>query len=128
MDRARAQKDAVVLGSKYALKFKRDAQGRVKEYKARLCADRSRQETVWESQTSPVVSTLAYYTALHEAVICGLHTQQVVIRSAFVHTKLDADNPIYMQLPKVYDEVEKTDVSSKYYAKLEYGSKEAYRS
>jgi transposase InsO family protein len=96
--------DAKVLPCVWVLKRKRDAQGRIERYKARLCVMGNRQVpgVDFDSVYAPVASATTLRALLAVAARDDLEVDQLDVKTAFLYGELDRD--VYMSMPPGYAE------------------------
>ena len=119
-------KGAKTIMAIWSFRRKRDnIMGKVKTYKARICAHGVMQEkgiNYWETY-APVVQWMSVRIMLTLAAIENLHTKSIDFVLAYPQANLDVY--IYMELPQVFNVVPK---SGRYVLKLQenlYGMKQA---
>ncbi|MFN7882628.1 MAG: reverse transcriptase domain-containing protein, partial [bacterium] len=88
--------DAKVLPCVWVLERKRDAQGRIERYKARLCVMGNRQVpgVDFDSVYAPVASATTLRALLAVAARDDLEVDQLDVKTAFLYGELDRD--VYM--------------------------------
>ena len=93
-------KDANIVGSKWVLKVKRDADGNINRYKARLVAQGylQTQGADYEEVFSPVARYSSISTLLALANAYDLEVHQMDVNTAFLNGTVDHD--IYMSQPE----------------------------
>jgi transposase InsO family protein len=118
---------AIVIGSKWVFKAKKDASGKVVRYKARLVAQGfSQVEGVDYFDTyTPVARLPSSRAIIAMANRLGLELHQVDIKGAYLNGELTADEVLYMRHPPGYRE----DTSGRVLRLLKslYGLKQAGR-
>ena len=92
-------KDRKANGSKWVFKVKRDVNGKVLRYKARLVAQGFNQKygTDYDEVFAPVVRPSTFRTLLSVAAKRKYHVKHYDIKTAFLNGKLDEE--IYMKQP-----------------------------
>ena len=93
-----------VVGSKWIFKEKRDADGEISRYKARLVAQGfSQQEGVdYDDTYAPVAKYSSIRTVLAIANELNLEVHQMDVKTAFLNGDIDTD--IYMKQPEGFAE------------------------
>lgn len=89
-----------VLPSLWVLKRKRDAEGRIERYKARLCVMGNRQVSGvdYDSVYAPVASATTFRLLLALAARDDLELDQLDVKTAFLYG--DVDREVYMSMPQ----------------------------
>jgi hypothetical protein len=92
-----------ILRSNWKFVKKRDANGNVKKFKARLVADGSMQThgLDYEDSYSPVVNTNTIRLMLTLAIKRGWHMRQIDVKTAYLNGKLDGKT--YMYIPEGFE-------------------------
>ena len=92
--------DANIVGSKWVLKVKRDANGNINQYKARLVAQGYSQEkgVDYDEVFSPVARNKSVRSLLALANAHDLEIHQMDVKTAFLNGSLDCE--IYMSQPE----------------------------
>lgn len=119
-------KDKNIVGSRWVFKVKRNADGSIDRFKARMVAQGySQSEGIdYEEVFSPVVKYTSLRTLLALANTNNWEVHQMDVRTAFLQGSLDTD--IYMRQPDGYVSKEKPDHVCKLKKSL-YGLKQAAR-
>ena len=118
--------DKNIVGSKWVFKVKRDANGRVDRYKARLVAQGySQMKGVdYEEVFSPVTRNSSLRSLLALANAYNLDVHQMDVKTAFLNGTLDCD--IYMEQPYGFVDKKKPDYVCKLKKSL-YGLRQSAR-
>ena len=85
--------DANIVRSKWVLKVKRDANGKINQYKARLIAQgcSQTQGINYEQGFSPVDRYSSIRTLLALAIACNLEVHQMDVKPAFLNGRIEHD-------------------------------------
>jgi hypothetical protein len=91
---------AKAIGCVWIFKIKQDADGKVERFKARLCAQgfSQRPGIDFNDTFAPVARTTTIRTLIALAASKGYALQQLDVKTAFLHGKLE--EKIYMKMPK----------------------------
>ena len=84
----------------WVFKTKRAPSGEFKKFKGRLCLRGDRQEDTGRDNFSPVAAWSTVRLFLVVALILGWITLTIDFESAFVQSKLPADEPVWMHMPR----------------------------
>ena len=106
VDRSSIPDKANVIKSTWAFRIARLPSGEIKKFKSRFCCRGDTQiagQDVWET-FSPTVSWSTVRMLLTLAVQHKLKTQAIDISNAFVTAPLESDTPIYVEMPKGFEE------------------------
>ena len=92
-----------LLGSKLVLRKKRDPDGEILRYKARLtaCGDRQREGVDYVESFAPVVKSASLRVFFAHCVNLGLKIRHMDVKCAFLHGILK--EAVYMRQPKGYE-------------------------
>ena len=118
--------DKKVIGCKWVFKLKRDANGEITRYKARLVAQGYSQEAGidYDEVFAPVAKYDSIRSILAIANQLDLEVHQMDVKTAFLHG--DLDNEIYMKQPEGYIDITQPDKVCKLRKSL-YGLKQSAR-
>ena len=111
-----------IVGCKWVFKIKRNADGTVSRYKARLVAQEYSQEPGedYDEVIVPVARYNSIRTVLTIATQLDLEVHQMDIKTAFLNGELE--NEIYMKQPEGYVDKDRLDIVCKLQKSL-YGLK-----
>jgi Reverse transcriptase (RNA-dependent DNA polymerase) len=100
VDRIEVPRDAKILPSKFVLKVKRQADGTIDRFKARLVAMGNLQESdiEYDITFAPVVDFTVVRMMTAIAAKKGYKVHQMDVKTAFLNGDLDVD--VYLRLPK----------------------------
>ncbi|CAL2254016.1 unnamed protein product [Prunus armeniaca] len=115
-----------IVGSKWIYKIKRNSDGILSRYKARLVAQGFSQEAGfdYDETFSPVVRHTTVHLILSLAAINGWSLRQLDVKNAFLHGDLDEE--VYMKQPQGFEDSSHPDYVCKLQKSL-YGLKQAPR-
>ncbi len=92
-----------IIPSQWVFRIKRSSDGTtIKKFKARICLRGDLQEDKGLSNYSPVASWISVRSFLVISAIRGWVTISIDFSNAFVQSKLPADDPVWMHVPRGY--------------------------
>ena len=119
-------KDKKAIGCRWLFKIKRNADGSIDKYKARLCAKGYTQKSGvdFNETFAPVAKMTSIRVLLAIAAEMDLEIQQFDVNTAFLYGTIEED--IYMMQPTGFEDKDKPDYVCKLLKSL-YGTKQAAR-
>ena len=114
-----------VIGSSWKFILKRDKEGNINKYKARLIARGDQQEPVWNFVFSPTVRYTSLRVLLAIACHQDLEVEQMVVNTSFLNA--DVETNVYMLHPEGHEVTSKNGELVCHLRKALYGIREAPR-